>query len=297
MIFLGLDSQEKDQRIGAYCSSNGIQKVVILSPSKFRFPCSFPATEYIEYAEIIEYRFFYRLLQEIGPQTLLVVNECMRTQNRYDLTYNCIRNFLNQTPHQLIFQFLPLIDTIEDFMVLFDFDTRSRWKREKFNADLMKESRIEMKPVDMRLHPIHISTDEKLKAAYQKEKERLIKNIGLKDPHTIPRNLYLMSGKAKMQHVDASSSYIGRNNRFKIDAMQTYKEAVYPNAPYTVFEFCHNFIDLSDLLALSRQSEFDVLSTDLKIDQWYLTRYQDWRERIQHAQTSIQRDRCVECGA
>ena len=71
--------------------------------------------------EIIQYKFYYRLLQEIGKDTLLVVNECLRMQNRYDLTYNCLRLFLQQTPHALVFQYLPIIDTIADFMVLFDF--------------------------------------------------------------------------------------------------------------------------------------------------------------------------------
>ena len=61
--------------------------------------------EFIEWADIIEYRYYYRLLQEIGSKTLVVVNECLRTQARHDLTYNCMRLFLNQTDHRLIFQY------------------------------------------------------------------------------------------------------------------------------------------------------------------------------------------------
>jgi hypothetical protein len=61
--------------------------------------------EFIEYNELIECRTFYRLLQEIDQRTLVVLNECLRNQNRYDLTFNCIRHFLRQTSHHLIFQY------------------------------------------------------------------------------------------------------------------------------------------------------------------------------------------------
>lgn len=306
MIYLGLDNQEKDRRINEYCAAHGIEKVIILSPEKLRFASSFANHEHIEWAEIIQYKFYYQLLQEINDQTLIVVNECLRTQNRYDLTYNCIRHFLNQTSHQLIFQYLPLIDSPEDFMILFDFDTRSRWKREKLRPDLLAESRIEVARTIPIFSRIKIETDQKTKDAYQKEKERLIANIGLKDPHTIPRNLYLMSGKAKLKHIESGADglfaerwhYIGRNNRLKVETLQTYKEASYPNAPYTVFEFCHNFIDFADFMALSRQKEFDALCADLKVDEWYFDRYRQWAERIKDGYAALpQKQNSARCGA
>lgn len=298
MIYLGLNNQEKDTRIADYCATHGIEKVVVLSPAKFSLTCSLANHEQIEYADIIEYKFFYRLVQEINQKTLVVVNECLRTQNRYDLTYNCIRHFLNQTRHQLVFQYLPLIDSLDDFMILFDFDTRSQWKREKWRAGLMTETQIEVAPINVTLNPIAVDTSNQLKAVYEKEKEKLIANIGLKDPHTIPRNLYLLSGKAKAASVSPDAHYIGRNNRFKIEKLQTYKEDAYGNVPYTVFEFCHNFIDFADFMALSRQSAFDVLAADLKIDHWYLTRYREWGERLKDAYTSLQRrEKCAASGA
>jgi hypothetical protein len=298
MILLGLDNQKKDERIREYCAEHGISKVFILSPSKFRFVSSFPETEHIEWAEIIQYKFFYRLLQEINKSTLVVVNECLRLQNRNDLTYNCIRHFLNQTAHQIVFQYLPLIEDIEDFMILFDFDTRSRWKREKLSAELLKESVICIAPVNLRLSPIPIETDQRLQTLYQKEKAELIAGIGLKDPHTIPRNLYLMSGKARLGRIEEEGRYyVGRNNRFKIENFQTYRELLYPNH-YTVFEFCHNFIDFTDFLSLCRQSELDVLVADLKVDQWYFERYASWCTRLQNGYAILQqREERLRCGA
>jgi hypothetical protein len=286
MIFVGFDNTLKQGAITDYCAAHGIEKVFVLSPKKFAFDCPFENHETIDWPDIIEYQYFYRLLQEIGANTLVVINECLRTQNRYDLTYNCIRHFLNQAKHQLIFQWLPFIDDIQDFMALFDFDTRSRWKREKFDIDLLEHCRIAMQPRRIVLNPVAVDTDDALQTTYQREKQKLIDGIGIKDPHTIPRNLYLMSGKARMQRVVMGQHYIGRNDRFKI-GMRTYKEDRYADAPYTVFELPHNFIDFADFLALSQQTELDVLVSDLKVDQWYFNRYRQWTERLNEAYASL----------
>ncbi len=289
MIFLGLDDAAKDAEIVRTCAEHGITKVVILSPSKYRRPCSFPAHEHVEWADVITYVFYYRLLQEIGPSTLVVVNECLRTQNRYELAYNCIRLFLAQTPHVLVFQYLPLIDTFDDFAALFDLDTKSRWKREKIGPSRLGEATIRVAPVPLELRAVEVPTDAKTRAAYTREKRRLIDGIGLKDPHTIPRNLYLMSGRAKMAHVAAARAraYVGRNDRFKLDRFATYKELVYPAAPYTVFELPHAFLDFVDFLALSRQTSLDVLVADLKVDRWYFERYQAWAARLREAYAAL----------
>lgn len=286
MIFLGLDDKQKSVEVSRYCEDHGITRVVCISPAKFRCELAVEA-EHIEWAEVIQYKFFYRLLQEIDKNTLVVVNECLRTQNRYDLTYNCIRHFLNQTRHQIVFQYLPVIDTIEDFMVLFDFDTRSQWKRDAFSPKLLAECELFVNPVNVRLEAKTVEVDAKTAAAYGKEKRKLIDGIGLKDPHTIPRNLYLLSGKSKLQAVVDSERYVGRNNRFKLPNMDVFKSGNY-NHGYTVFEFCHNFIDFADFVSLSKQADFNVLVADLKVDHWYFERYLAWAERLGNAYASLQ---------
>ena len=161
----------------------------------------------------------------------IIINECLRKQNRYDLTYNCIRHFLNQTDHQIIFQYLPIIDKFEDFFILFDFDTKTKWKGKK-DKELLKESIIIKNIIDIKLNKIKINIDLKIKELYNKEKEKLINNIGLKEPDTIPRNLYLLSGKNKLKYINQDNLfcynkdkwYIGRNNRFKIKNFQTFKK-------------------------------------------------------------------------
>ena len=287
MIYLGIENQKKQGIIERYCLANNITKVVILTPEKFAFKYDKTISETVYYPQIIEYKFFYRLLQEISQGTLIIINECLRTQNRHDLTYNCIRHYLTQTKHKIIFQYLPIIDTPQDFMTLFDFDTQSRWKREKFDIDLLQESEIVISKRDIAFNFIEITADDKLKSSYQAKKQKLFAEIGIKDPHTLPRNLYLIAGKAKLGHIDPSKQYLGRNNRFKIEAMHKYKQDDYPETPFTVFELPHNFIDYTDFLALSAQDEVDVLATDIKADQWYCKRYQEWKERLDETYTSL----------
>lgn len=257
----------------------------MISPEKFVFQPD--DAETIEYSDAIKYKYYYRLLQEIDHNTLIVINECLRTQNRYDLTYNCIRNYLNQTHHQIIFQNLPLIDTFNDFMILFDFDTRSRWKRESFRRELLAECKIVNRIRPITISPIITKANTQTHAIYQKKKRKLIDEIGLKDPHTIPRNLYLIGGKTRQRLVRADVNYVGRNNRLKIPTLKTYREKLFP-PDNTVFELPHNFIDFSDFITLSGQVDFEVLVTDLKVDQWYLDRYQKWAERIENARSVLQ---------
>jgi hypothetical protein len=132
-----------------------------------------------------------------------------------------------------------------------------------------------------------VATDAATRERYAREKRRLIDELGLGDPHTIPRNLHLLSGAAKLAHVRPGDRLVGRNNRFKIPGLLPFKGAAYPEAPYTVFEFCHNFIDFADFLALSRQVEIPVLVSDLKVDSWYLERYQAWLGRIRDAASAL----------
>lgn len=290
MIALGFGRDEKTKTIASYCAEHGCSKLVVIAKDGIDTPVDFAGeVKRVPFHDSDKYKWFYPLLQWIDSRTLIVLDECLRLQNRYDIKYNCFRHYLQQTTHQLIFQYLPIIDTIEDFMVLFDLDTRSRWKRERFRPELLDEVDLRVNSIDVRFHRVHVPSNGDLLAAYDREKKRLFDTIGLKDPHTIPRNLYLIPGKAKLSCVDPFRHYLGRNNRFKFDRLQRYKEKQYPSVPYAVFEFCHNFIDFSDVVTLSGQSDFDVLTTNLRVDAWYLSRFQQWTQRIQDAYAAIHR--------
>lgn len=282
MIYLGSDAPHKAAVVTAYCEQNAIDRVVVCSPAKFDFDLSALAVpvRFVDWPEIIMYRTFYPLLQEIDGRTLVVVNECLRVQKRHDLTYNCIRHYLSQTVHVLVFQWLPCIDGMGDFMTLFDFATGSKYKREPYSVGMLERVTVqvvERAPV-FRVTPVVAS--ERIHADYARERAKLFANVGASDPHTIPRNLYLMGGKAKLASLPLMAWCVGRNNRFKVDRMAPYKEDSYPCPLYVVFELPHNFIDFSDMSALARQTEFEVLATDLRADAWYIGRYAQWAERI-----------------
>lgn len=286
MICIGNKLYDKISVLNDYLSKNSIHKIYVFSPDKIMTDLKIDA-EYISYKNIIEYEYFYRLLQEIDQHSLLVVDECMRTQNRNDLTYNCLRHYLNQAGHIIIFQYLPIISDINDFMILFDFDTKSQWKREKFDKELIRQSCIKVNTIELSFNQINIDTPEKIILKYEKEKSKLFSSIGLRDPDVIPRNLYLITGSEKIKHIKDDCLYVARNNRFKSNNIRTYRDVIKPDN-YTIFEFPHNFIDFTDFLYISQQSSFSMLCTNIKVDQWYTDRYYNWLNNLRDVYSKIQ---------
>lgn len=302
-IFIGYSDTEKQGIVAEYVARHGIRKTVVIAPEKFPLPID--GADAIKYTDVIMYVTYYRLLQEIDGDTLVVINECLRTQNRYDLTYNCIRNYLNQTSHQLVFQTLPQIDTRDDFMILFDFDTRSRWKRQSFDAQLIRDNaQVHVQPYPVNFHRIDVPTSAATKSKYNRERERLFAELGAKDPHTLPRNLYLIGGKDKLAFINHAAQaapslfdgaaidaglYVARNQRLGDARIVTYDNVTPDGGPYTIVELPHRFIDFSDFLTVTRQAQSRVLVADLKVDAWYFDRYTAWKERICGAYADLQR--------
>ena len=292
MILLGHDDASAREEVVRYCETHHIRRVVVIAPERFLPMWELPvAHEVVAWADVIRYVFFYRLLQEIDGDTLVVVYECLRTQDRHDLTFNCIRHYLNRTRHRLIFQRLPIIDTIDDVMTLVDFDTDSRWKREAPRAEILRAVEWDVRERDLRFDAIEVETTAKERDAYAKQKRVLIDGIGLGDPHTIPRNLALVGGRAKARWAALRGGdgrrYLGRNARLGLAAVDTYETAARAHAPYTVMEFCHRFIDFSDVVTLTGQPSFPVLVSDLKVDRWYFDRFVSWSERVRDAYAAI----------
>lgn len=286
MVCIGYDSVGKVGAIADYCERHAIDKVVVFAPERFSETLH-PMQELVTYTELIQYKFFYRLIQEIDGNTLVVVNECLRTQNRNDLTYNCLRHLINQSGHQIVFQYLPIINSKEDFMVLFDFATQSRWKRNHFDRSLFHETEIRIRPISFSIDGIEHTADNQLKSKYAKEKARLFKDLGQKDPNTIPRNLYLLGGRTKMAGVAPKGLYVGRNKRFPIENLTTYRDVKAPGA-YTIFELPFDFIDFTDFLFVSKQAFIPIMTTDLPVDRWYMQRFTEWKNRLDEAYSSIQ---------
>lgn len=279
MIYLGHAVAEKQRLIADYVRKHNIQKVFVISAA------AFPVREHwelIAFEDVIKYVVFYRLLQEIHADTLVVIDECLRSQNRYDLAYNCIRNYLNQTSHQLIFQFFPQIDTREDYMILFDFDTRSRFKREAYSLRRVRQALPQVQTHPITFEAVEVITSLKTKLTYVQERERLFAELGARDPHTLPRNLYLVGGADKLQFINATPAmrYVARNKRLKSRHGNLSTYAAPLPSPVTLVELPHRFIDFANFVFITGQTHFPVLVADLKVDRWYYQRYQEWGERL-----------------
>lgn len=289
MINIGFSTKEKIKVINNYCNIYSIKKVYYFFYSKFDMNLFNINHEKIEWNNIIRYVYFYRLIQEIEQDSLIVIDECLRSSNRYELTYNCLRHFLNQTDHCLIFQYIPIINNINDFFILFDFDTKSKYKIYN-NYNDFKHASIKLNKIKLKINELSIETDNVLKQKYEKRKRELFNNLKLKDPHTIPRNLYLISGRQKLRYVDASSFYIGRNNRFKINNFNVFKDKNFLCNNYTIFEICHSKLNFIDFLYLTKQTHINMFVCDLKVDKWYYKQYQDWIKDLKNAYSIIQQN-------
>ena len=281
MIHLGLDSAAKVEAIGRYCAEHGVRKVVIFSPEKLRL--AYPEAEHVEWADAIKYTVYYRLRQEIDERTLLVFNESLRVQDRRALTYNCLRNFSRLTSHLMAFQYLPIIDSGVDFAILFDLVTKSRWIGQEITAERLRETTIHVTPVPLTMGRIPVATTQVERRAYAKKKRQLIDGLGSKDPHTIPRNLYLLGGELKLRSADPARAYVGRNKRLSAENFGTYADTAFPKTPYVALELPHNFLSFTDFLTISRQTSIDVLVADLRVDEWYMSRYEAWLGRLRDA--------------
>lgn len=300
MILLGLSPAERVEAIRTRAAEVGACKVYVICPARFALPgyveMTNPETEcdgrpglFIDWPSVILYRYFYRLLQEIDGNTLLVIDHGLRTQDRGDLSYNCIRNYTQQTPHVLVLSTFPIIDQPDDVMVLIDWVTRSRWKRDPFDPAMLAEVQVHGRVLVPTFEPVHVPVDERTRATYAAERERLLAEVradGDKDPHNLPRALHLVSGKAKLAHVQAGVSYLGRNNRFKIPALKTWRE-VATQGERTAFELPHNLIDVADALAVTRAPTVPVLVADTKADRWYFERAQGWAGRVARAASAL----------
>lgn len=305
MICIGYNDCDKKREIEHYKAAHDISHAVVISADDF--PLVISGADQVDYSDVIKYAVFYPLLQVIDKNTLVVLNEVLRTQNRYDLTYNCIRHYLSQTDHCLVFQQLPLIDNREDFMILFDFATHSQWKRRKFDIDLVLDNaKVCVNPLPIGFEAVAVPTTPQTQKKYTKEKKKRFAALGAKDPHTIPRNLYLIGGKDKLAYIDSQeqeqeqlpllrngncahpSQYVARNKRLKRDNITTYNDDVVEEGAYTVVEFPHRFIEFSDFIKHAGQWHSHVLLADLKVDHWYFSRYQEWSKRIHDLYADLQ---------
>ncbi|WP_047930405.1 hypothetical protein [Clostridium botulinum] len=282
MIRIGLSKLEKEMEIKKYVQQNNIKKVFCFYykdfPFKYDISCEI---EYIEYADIEMYKFFYRLLEEIDNTSLIIMDECMRTQNRSELIYNCAHHYLNQTPNKIIFEFFPIIENEEDFMILLDFENKGKYKGKSFDYIYLNEEDIQMKPFDIHLETIKVEINEKDTERYEKKKEQLFDTLENKDPNTIPRNLQIFAGTLKKKALNKDVKYVARNKRFKLDNVFTYK-TIEANTKYIVIDTHYRRINMNDFIKLTKMNNIKYLTTGLSIDNYIISSFNEWKGRLKN---------------
>jgi len=288
MIRIGLNDQEKQKEIDSYVEQNGIDKLFVFYPEKFPLKLSSDIdTEYYEYKDIIEYKPFYRLLEVIDKNSLLVFSECMRTQNRSDLTYNCAHHYCNQTPHKIVFEHFPFIEQKNDFMILLDFLNKGKYKGKAFDYAYLNEEDVMAKPLKYNVQTIDMQLTGKDFEKYEKKKEQLFDSLGNGDPDTIPRQLHIWAGNLKKDAISPNYHYVARNARFKMDNIKTYKDV--ESKDYIVIDFPHRRLDFNDFLKKTGMENICFINSGLKVDLYYIDELKKWIERLGefYAQTSI----------
>lgn len=277
MFYLG--DWDKQKIVDYYIEHNDVRKVVLVYNKKLKtdYTFSLPHKE-VEWHESIMYKFYYDLLQYIDKYTLIIIDECLVNQQRYALEYNCINNFVNQTPQRIVFNYLPFIDKEDDFMILLDFYNKTVYKNEPFRWEYFKQTKVQINPVHLKFNFIDCEIDEKDREKYIKKRNELFDNIGLKDPDTIPRNLMITAGDCKKKYIKDDGKYLARNQRFKKKNITLYSG----NEVGTIIDFPSKRIELTNLLALTKETEIDVLTSDLSIDKYMKKDYEDYVKRLEN---------------
>jgi len=274
MIKIGLTDDQKQAEIAKYREEHPeVEHVIIFVPEALPL-----ISEYESYtwSDIIMYKVFYPLLERIDSSYLIVTSELMRTKNRNDLTYNCLHHYLNQTPHRLHFHWFPMIDGIEDVLILADMDYPGRYKGQGISKAILRE--LEMTGVDRRpsIEIISVDVPDNALDAYERERDKLFDNLGAKDPDTIPRKLHLWTGKYKKPMISTEKRYLARNSRFKLDNVMTYKDAT--DADRISIDLPLRRMVLNDYLTRVQADTIRFLTTPFKVDQYYAGELLRWHK-------------------
>lgn len=190
-IYIG--EQDKLKIINDYLANNDIDKVYVIGDD-------LGIGENIKFSDTIRYVYFYRLLQEISQKSLIVLNECLKKQDRYDLTYNCIRRYCLQTSNVLIFNYFPIIKQEQDFMILYDMTQNNPFLKEPYKHMTHFEN-VEIGAVEYNVKKTDITVSDECISAYEAEKENVVHQVK-KDPDIIPRRLLAFSEKNKPKGYD-----------------------------------------------------------------------------------------------
>lgn len=275
MFYIG--DWDKQKIISYYIENNDVKKVLIIYNKQRSEYTTGKETRYIELHHAKEHEIHYDLLQYVNRYTLIVLDDLLISQQRYMNEYNCVANFINQTPHRLVFNYLPFIEEKDDFMILLDFYNRVKYKGERFDYELFKDFKYFIKPVHIKINFHNVNVTEEDEKKYNQLRDELFANIGLDNPATIPNRLSALCGDIKYSKCESvpHMKLIGRNRRYK--NLTTFKDVTIN----PVLEFPVKRQDFVEWISRTKQTEIDVMTSRLSMDRWYEQDYLNWIERLE----------------
>lgn len=281
-ICLGLNNAEKQAVIKKYVKNHDVKKVVIFFPRKFPLPLQINNVpiDNCEYMDMFQFKYYYRLLEQIDHNTLIVFNECMRNQDRKVITYSAAHDFARNTPHILVFEYFPIIEQPKDFMVQLEFIDPARYKNKPFTYDYLKENRVWMRPTDISVYTKNMILTQKDRELYSAKKQKLFETLDEnKDPDVIPRELHLFVGNLKKRMLQSNNVYVARTKRFGNynNCVYTYRGDLNPKiSSYKVIDFPCRRLEFNDFLKATGMTTICFLNSGLKVDQYYLQDFKKW---------------------
>lgn len=299
MIRIGLDDAGKTKAVRDYCAAHGLDRVCVISPEQLApsfarrrvvqpDDLNEPGT-FLHWPDVIEYRFYYRILQMPADRTLLVFNECLRGRERKCLENNCVRTFLHNLQHRAIFQRYPLIEQPDDVMTLLDWETNSRWFDRGYDRSMLEEVDLQVIRRPLHLERIDVQMSRRTHELYAAERVKLfeqVRNDPDKDPHIIPRSLALVTGKDKAAQANPLLRYVARNQRLRLPDVTSYRE-VTSQGERIALELPHNHLEMTDFLTVTEQERLPVMVADTKADTWYWDRWSAWAQRVNDAAQNL----------
>lgn len=277
MLYIG--DWNKQEIIDEYIDDHDIKKVLVVfsKETKTNYDFSIPIEE-VEYHDAIEYVYYYHLLEYVDKWTLVVIDNCLKDKHRNALENNCINTISNNSPHHLVFNYLPIVNDITDFMVLMDFNEKARHHIEQFRPNMICEDDVMVKEVPMSFDFIEIEVDDKDFAKYEKKKKSLFDGLGRTgDPDVVPNNLSLLAGDVRASRMDLTDGiYLARNQRFKSENVKTYKDMIMGR----IIDFPIKRMELVNLITNTKQTDIEVTTSKLKIDVWKKNDYNNWTKKL-----------------
>lgn len=285
MIRIGYQIKEKEDVISNYLHEHPeITRAAVFTPDKFHsvaLPDGIEAEQY-NWDDIIMYRVFYPLLEKIDDTWLIVVNECLRTRNRNELTYNCLHHYIRQTKHRIVFEYFPFVETDADTAILLDKDTPDKYKMQAFQLDMLKDHDVHIKPQLPSFFVQTVELPEGAHEAYESERNKQFSALGNGDPDNIPRRLHVWAGRYKKIYAASHPDilFVARNKRLNMSNVVAYSDAI-SGPEYQLLDIVHRRMDFTDFLKITGQKKLTFISTGLPVDHYYASSTEEWLQRLE----------------